>query len=129
MAQLVDLSGLGALTEVNELAVANNANLTALTGASLLWGMNAFDAIENPKLKQAAIDGFVESLTKKSRRSASASGGDCSCSEFHVVAPSAFLALTNGQARRTCPKIHVQSCSAWCQWCQWVANAAAVGPD
>ena len=35
---LVDLSGLGALTEVNDLAVANNANLTALTGAPLLWG-------------------------------------------------------------------------------------------
>ena len=74
MAHLVDLSGLGALTEVNELAIANNANLTALTGAPLLWGMNAFDAIENPKLTQAAIDGFVESLTKKNRRSASASG-------------------------------------------------------
>jgi hypothetical protein len=86
MAQLVDLSGLGALTEVNELAIANNANLTALTGAPPLWGMNAFDAIENPKLTQAAIDGFVESLTKKPAECIG-EWGDCSCSgepELHT---------------------------------------------
>lgn len=79
---LVDLSGLDELTEVNELAAANNTNLTALTGAPLLWGMNAFDAIENPKLTQAAIDAFIESLTKKPAECIG-EWGDCSCSEFH----------------------------------------------
>lgn len=81
MDALVDLAGLDALTSVGTLALANNANLVALSGAPKLAAVNYIVAVGNPMLAPATVDAFAASFAAEP--GTCVEGWDvCACFEF-----------------------------------------------
>lgn len=76
---LVDLAGLDALTTAYTLAIANNANMSALTGAPLLTTVTTLNVVDNPGLAQADVDALIGQLGATPDQQCFGGWNQCQC--------------------------------------------------